>query len=211
MPEEAAHQGVFPLAKVVLNVPFWVWVDADLCSWDTFLFCGSIHVWACWFCAESLSKGFSLDEVLLVQHFNNGGISFALMHFQFKKWKTIHSAGGISSRVTELTNVKCFQLLLCTWCTKDEQFLLAGRSAYWNVGQNWFFSGRPLIGTAGLTGLSLQHCLWMLLCQQKAAWQCMRDEQGWFLHHWLEESKTKITVSVKHWKMQPKLMEAFVF
>lgn len=63
-------------------------------SWDVFLLCGSIHAWACWFWAESVSKGFSLDEVRLVQHFNNGGIGFALMHFQFKKWKTIHNAGG---------------------------------------------------------------------------------------------------------------------
>lgn len=43
-----------------------------------------------------------------------------------------------------------------------------------------------------------------------AAQQCRRDEQGWFLHHWLEEGKTKIGVGVKRGRMQPKLMETFV-
>lgn len=51
--------------------------------------------------------------------------------------------------------------------------------------------------------------LGMLLCQQKASRQHMGDEEGWFLHYWLEERKTKIAAGVKHWKVEPKLMEAF--
>jgi len=84
-PGEAANRGLFPLAEVGLNAPFWVWVDAELAAETRFCSVGPFTCELGGFVLKAWPKAFSLREVLLVQHFSNGGAAFAWVHFQFKK------------------------------------------------------------------------------------------------------------------------------
>lgn len=114
----------------------WVWVDGELAA--EICFC-SVGLFMCELAGFVLKacpkpsvwmKSFLYSTSIMVELV----LPWCISNSRSEKPYTVQ--GEISSGVTKLTNVKCFQLLLCMWCAKAEQFLLAGCSVYWNLGQN---------------------------------------------------------------------------